>query len=149
VTGFARYAVDGDVEADTAVVNIVDRGGLAVGLASRTDRDPRLRGTKHRAATEREIMVSRGHDGRIVVIVPEVKGNQVTGIALLHVKLHDRLEPSVARAVLQGYRGRYAALKDAVTEREPAFDDALLGDVDLAELLTEPVYVLAEHWRTH
>jgi glutamine---fructose-6-phosphate transaminase (isomerizing) len=50
--------------------------------------------------------------------------------------------------VLQGYRGRYAALKDAVTETEPTFDDARLADVDVVDLLTEPVYVLAERWRT-
>ena len=54
----------------------------------------------------------------------------------------------VARGVLQGYRGRYAALKDAVTETEPAFDDSRLADVDLVDLLTEPVYVLAERWRS-
>ena len=30
------------------------------------------------------------------------------------------------RAVLQGYQGRYGALKDAVTETEPTFDDAVL-----------------------
>jgi glucosamine--fructose-6-phosphate aminotransferase (isomerizing) len=59
-----------------------------------------------------------------------------------------RLAPDVARGVLQGYRGRYAALKDAVTETEPAFDDSRLADVDLVDLLTEPVYVLAEQWRT-
>ena len=26
---------------------VIDRGGLAVGLPSRTERNPRLRGTKH------------------------------------------------------------------------------------------------------
>jgi hypothetical protein len=47
-----------------------------------------------------------------------------------------------------GYRHRYAALKGAVTEVEPTFADAVLGDVDVAELLTRPVAVLAERWRT-
>ena len=51
------------------------------------------------------------------------------------------------RAVLQGYQGRYAALKDAVTETEPAFDDDRLGTVPVIDLLTEPVYVLARLWR--
>ncbi|MFN8035049.1 MAG: SIS domain-containing protein [Acidimicrobiia bacterium] len=147
VTGYTRYRVEGDVLADTATVHVVDRGGMAVGLPTRTDSDPRLRGTKHRAATEREVTVARGHDGRTVVIVPEAKGTQVTGISLLHVHLEDRLDAPAARAVLEGYRGRYAALKDAVTEFEPAFDDAVLARVGLVDLLTDPVYVLAEHWR--
>ena len=53
--------------------------------------------------------------------------------------------------MLQGYgggHGRYAALKDAVTETEPTFDDARLADVALVDLLTQPVNVLAEKWRT-
>ena len=52
----------------------------------------------------------------------------------------------VARSVLQGYQGRYGALQDAVTETAPAFEDALLGELDVVDLLTEPVYVLADRW---
>jgi glutamine---fructose-6-phosphate transaminase (isomerizing) len=76
-----------------------------------------------------------------------VKGNQTTGLTLLHVSFHDRLAPEAARGVLQGYRGRYAALKDAVTETEPTFDEGRLDEIPLVDLLTEPVYVLAEQWR--
>jgi hypothetical protein len=82
-----------------------------------------------------------------VILVPETADAEVTGITLLHVEFRPRLEPSVARRVLSGYRNRYAALADAVTETEPAFDDELLGAVGLVDLLTEPVYVLADRWR--
>jgi hypothetical protein len=51
------------------------------------------------------------------------------------------------RGVLHGYQGRYGALKDAVTETEPSFDDAILAEVPVIDLLTKPVYVLAERWR--
>jgi glucosamine--fructose-6-phosphate aminotransferase (isomerizing) len=147
VTGFTRYRIEGDVD-DGATLHVLDRGGISVNLPSRTDSDPRLIGTKHRVAYEREVTVARGRrDGRTLVIVPELKGNQVTGLTLLHVEFRPRLAPDVARGVLQGYRGRYAALKDAVTETEPTFDDSRLADVDLVDLLTEPVYVLAERWR--
>ncbi|HZP31191.1 MAG TPA: SIS domain-containing protein [Acidimicrobiia bacterium] len=147
VTGYTRYRVEGDPGAEGATVHIVDRGGVAVELPSRTDTDPRLRGTKHRVATTREVTAVRGYDGRTVVIVPEVKHNQVVGLALLHARFAEHLPPDVMRAVLQGYQGRYAALKDAVTETEPLFDDAVLGTVGVIELLTEPVYVLARLWR--
>ena len=130
-------------------LHVVDRGGISVNLRSRTDTDPRLIGTKHRVAYEREVTVARGRrDGRTLIIIPQLKGNQVTGLTLLHVTFRPRLAPEVARGVLQGYRGRYAALKDAVTETEATFDDTRLADVDLVDLLTEPVYVLAERWRT-
>jgi glucosamine--fructose-6-phosphate aminotransferase (isomerizing) len=148
VTGFTRYRIEGDVDGE-ATIHVVDRGGIAANLASRTDSDPRLIGTKHRVAYEREVTVAKGRrDGRTLIIVPELKGNQATGLSLLHVAFRPRLAPDVARGVLQGYRGRYAALKDAVTETEPTFDDARLADVDVVDLLTEPVYVLAERWRT-
>jgi hypothetical protein len=48
--------------------------------------------------------------------------------------------------VLTGYRNRYNAIVDAVTERQPSFDDGVLGDVPLVDLLVEPVHVLASHW---
>jgi glucosamine--fructose-6-phosphate aminotransferase (isomerizing) len=86
-------------------------------------------------------------DGRTVIMIPEVKANAVTGMTLLHVRLAETLEPAAARQVLTGYRGRYAAIRDAVTETVPTFDDAVLGRVALVDLLTRPVYVLAAHWR--
>jgi hypothetical protein len=81
------------------------------------------------------------------VLVPESKGQQVTGMTLLHVRFRDVLPADRAKAVLSGYRTRYSALADAVTETEPVFDDARLGDEPIVELLTQPVYELAKRWR--
>jgi glucosamine--fructose-6-phosphate aminotransferase (isomerizing) len=149
VTGFTRYRVEGDPAGPDATVHVVDRGGVAVGLPSRTDVDPRLTGTKHRVATQRLVTAVRGaRDGRTIVMVPEIKQNQTVGITLLHVRFADRLAPAPMRAVLEGYQGRYSALVDAVTETESTFDDARLGSLPVIDLLTEPVYVLADHWRT-
>ncbi len=147
VTGFTRYRVEGEPGGD-ATVHVVDRGGVAVGLASRTQDDPRLTGTKHRVATQREVTAVRGRrDGRTLVMVPEVKQNRTVGLTLLHVRFAERMPAPAVRAVLEGYQGRYAALVDAVTETEPSFDDGGLATLDVVELLTEPVYVLAEHWQ--
>jgi glucosamine--fructose-6-phosphate aminotransferase (isomerizing) len=147
VTGYTRYAVHGDVAAGLATVEVVDKGGVAAGMRSRSEQDPRLRGTKNRAARQREVTAARGGDGRTIVIVPETKGNEVTGITLLHVAFHDRLPADVATAVLEGYQTRLAALRDAVTEIEPTFRDEVLAEVPVVDLLVEPVHVLAERWR--
>jgi glucosamine--fructose-6-phosphate aminotransferase (isomerizing) len=148
VRGFTRYRIDGDVDAHEATITVVDRGGIARDLPLRTERNPLLRGTKHRVATEREVTVAVGRsDGRHVLIVPEVKGNQCTGLTLLHVGVTERLSATQARSVLEQYRNRYSALKDAVTETEPTFRDDLLAEVPFVDLLTEPVYVLADRWR--
>jgi glucosamine--fructose-6-phosphate aminotransferase (isomerizing) len=148
VVGFTRYRIEGDLDGDAASVHVVDRGGISVDLRSRTDTDPRLVGTKHRVATQREVTVGRGrHDGRTFVIVPELKDNETVGLTLLHARFVPNLTAAVARTVLQGYQGRYGALRDAVTETVPAFDDSVLAGIDLVDLLTQPVYVLADRWR--
>jgi glucosamine--fructose-6-phosphate aminotransferase (isomerizing) len=157
VEGYTRYRIEGwaglagsvGLElGPRATIHVVDRGGVAIGITSRTERDPRLRGTKHRAAEEREVTVARGlNDGRTVILVPETKDTQVTGMTLLHVRFTEFVPPPLARQVLSGYRNRYNALADAVTETEPVFDDERLGVVPFVDLLTQPVYVLAERWR--
>ena len=121
---------------------------MARDLTSRTETNPVLRGIKHRAAEEREVTVGRGgRDRRTLVLVPEVKDNQPTGMTLLHVRFADQLPAETMRTVLSGYRNRYAAISDAVTEVEPSFDDALLGTLPVIDVLTVPVHVLAERWR--
>ena len=152
VTGYTRYRIEGSValsdSAGTATIHVVDRGGVSLDIPSRTDRDPILKGTKHRAAAEREVTVAKGaRDGRTVILVPEIKGNQATGLTLLHAEFVDRAAAETAKAVLSGYRNRYSALVDAVTETEPVLEDDLLATVPLIDLLTEPVHVLAGRWR--
>jgi len=142
VAGWTRYGIAGDT------INVIDRGGIARDIPSRTDDNPVLRGTKHRAATEREVTVVRGRaDGRTLILIPEVKGNQTTGLTLLHVRFHDRLPGDAARRVLEGYRGRYQAIADQVTETEPVMRDDVLGTIDLLALLTVSFVQLADHWR--
>ena len=91
---------------------------------------------------------AKSSDGRTVVIVPEVRGNQCTGLTLLHCRFAERLPAARAKSVLEQYRTRLSALTDAVTETEPTFRDDLLGEIGMVELLTSPVYVLAERWRS-
>ncbi|HEU5082822.1 MAG TPA: SIS domain-containing protein [Acidimicrobiales bacterium] len=153
VVGFTRYRIEGmvDVHSGTggATITVVDRGGIARDLPLRTEQNPVLRGTKHQVAADQEVLVGRGRsDGRTIVIVPEVKDGVTTGITLLHVRFVDHLSAASARGVLAGYRRRLAALRDAVTETEPTFRDDLLAEVPVADLLTLPVSLLADRWRS-
>ena len=147
VVGFTRYAIEGDPARD-ATISIVDRGGLSRDVPSRVERTPQLMGTKRRVASEKEVLVARGRrDGRTVLMVPEVKGGECTGITLLHVRFHDRLPAEVVRGVLQAYDRRYDRLVDWVTETEGDFRDDLLADLPVADLLIEPISDMADHWR--
>ncbi len=143
VVGFTRYGLDGDT------ITVVDRGGLSTGLASRVERRPVLSGTKRSVASQREVLVARGRsDGRTVIFVPEVKAGAATGITLLHVRFHDRLDATTMRGVLQGYDRRYDRLVDWVSETEGEFDERLLGELPVEDLLIEPISDTADHWRS-
>ncbi len=147
VVGYTRYAIEGDPAHD-ATITIVDRGGLSRDVPSRVDRNPQLRGTKRRVASEKEVLVARGRsDGRTVILIPEVKAGTTTGITLLHVRFHDRLPAAAVRGVLQGYDRRYDRLVDWVTETEGTFRDDLLADLAVADLLILPISEVADHWR--
>ena len=142
VRGYTRYRIDGDV------ISIIDRGGISRDLPSRVNGHSVLRGTKRRVASEREVLLAVGRsDGRTVLMVPEVKGAETTGITLLHLALHDRRPSDVMRGVMQGYDRRYDRLVDWVTETEGSFDDSLLGELPVAELLIGPISDTADHWR--
>ena len=148
VTGWTRYAIDGSLDSGTARLSIVDRGGISRDIPSRTDRDPALRGTKHRAVGEREVTVARGRrDGRTFILVPEAKNGEPVGLSLVFVELRDHLPADELVSVLKGYRDRWSALVDAVTETEPSLDMARLEQIPVVDVLTEPVNIVAERFR--
>ncbi len=149
VTGYTRYRIEGRPEDGEATIVALDRGGVAAGIPTRTDQDHRLRGTKNRVASERQVLVATGRrDGRPIILVPEAKDGQATGLTLLHVRFRDRLAPATARGVLQGYRQRYALLRDAVTETEPTFREDLLAEIDVDDLLVASITSLADRFRS-
>ncbi len=148
ITGYTRYRIEGEPE-HGAQIFVADKGGLATNLSSRVADDPSLRGTKHRVAADRELIVSVGSDGRVVLIVPEVKDGETTGLTLCHLKLNEDLDAGTARSVLQGYHKRYRQLVDVVTETEPSFREDLLGSVPTVELLTAPISTVAARWATN
>jgi hypothetical protein len=92
---------------------------------------------------ERELLVARGrHDGRTVMMVPEVKGTQTTGITLLHVRFDGHAAGAGGAGVLQGWDRRYDRLVDwcrkpKAVPRRPAGRDPVV------DLLTVPVSDLA------
>jgi len=146
--GFIRYAIEGNPEKGNAQLHVIDKGGIARDLTSRTERDPKLKGSKHLVALQQNVMITKGrHDGRIIILVPEVKDKQSVGLTLMHIQLRDQLSEQAARHVLQGYQGRYTQIFDYVTETEPTFRSDILTSISVEDLLIMPVQELAELWR--
>jgi glucosamine--fructose-6-phosphate aminotransferase (isomerizing) len=148
VTGSTRYRIDGDGDLDNASIEVVGSTGVAKQMVSRTSADPRLRGTKHLVASERQLLVARGRsDNRTFILIPEVHAGRSVGITLLHIEFHDRISAAAMRGALRGYRHRYTALRDLVTETEPSFDESLLAEIPVVDLLTTPLHIMADQWR--
>ena len=143
-TGSRAGWPDGDAPAV-----VVDRGGIAATPVAPSATGV-LRGTKHKVAIERRGV--RGAEdettGAPIVIVPEAKDDQPTGMTLLPCGSTTVSRSAPPEGASQGYRGRYAALRDAVTETEPTFREDLLADIPVIDLLTVPVSDLAERWRS-
>ena len=142
VTGYIRYVIDGER------IEIADRSGVAAEIESRVGRDTTLRGTKRQVSRERRVLLTRGlRDGRLIVLVPEIKGGDTVGVVLLHVELHERLPAAAAADVMRRYRDRYSRLRYAVTETESSFDEALLADIPTEDLLAGDLTAVAARWR--
>ena len=146
--GFTRYEVQG-LDTENPTIAIVDRGGVSTEIQSRTEDDPVLRGTKHRVASEREVLVTRGaRDDRTLIIIPEVKEAETIGLSLLHVELVENLDIDGLRGVLGGYHNRYDFIRDAVCETEPELDETSLSKIRVVDLLVDPVGLIADRLRS-
>ena len=147
VIGHTRYRISG-LDGDEPTLTILDRAGVSVGIQSRVERDLELRGTKHWVAINKKVLLTKGlRDERTILLIPEVKDGETTGINLLHISLHENLGIQEIRTVLNGYYNRYGAIQDAVRETEPSFRDDFLAEQSVEQLLIDSVDSVAERLR--
>ena len=147
VIGHTRYRISG-LDGDKPTLTILDRAGVSVGIQSRVERDLELRGTKHWVAINKKVLLTKGlRDERTILLIPEVKDGETTGINLLHISLHENLGIQEIRTVLNGYYNRYGAIQDAVRETEPSFRDDFLAEQSVEQLLIDSVDSVAERLR--
>ena len=98
-------------------------------------------------ALQQEVTITRGrHDQRIIILVPEIKDKETVGLTLLHVELETYLTEQAARHVLEGYKDRYTAISDYITETEPTFRADILSAIPVVDLLIAPIEDLHSYW---
>ena len=153
VLGFVRYRLwrggDGPAPGDAATIRVLRAGGLCRDLQSRTVRQPLLQGTKYAVAVEGRLMAARGRtDGRVFIGVPEFSDGTVSALVLIHVRFRERAPAAELRGLLSDYRERYEGLRDHVLRKAPTFDDGLLAELPVEDLLVDPVAQLAERWQS-
>ena len=153
VLGYVRYRLwrggDGPAPGDAATIRVLRAGGLCRDLQSRTVREPLLQGTKYAVAVEGRLMAARGRtDGRVFIGVPEFSDGAVSALNLIHVRFRERAPAPELRRLLSDYRERYDGLRDQVLRNAPEFDDGLLAELPVEDLLIDPVAQLAERWQS-
>ena len=147
VIGHTRYRIS-SLDQENPTLSIIDRGGVSLGIKSRTERDLELRGTKHRVAASKKVLLTKGlRDQRTILLIPEVKDGETIGINLLHIVLRKNLNVQEIKKVLQGYHNRYGGIQDAVRETEPSFRDDFLLEQSIECLLIDSIDSIAESLR--
>ena len=131
VTGYTRYRVEGDpTSTATRPHVVVDRGGVAREHPVAAPSATRCCGAPSTASPlEREVTVARGAaTAARSSSSPRSRTADAPGITLLHVALRTTgCRPRRPAACCRATAAGYAALRDAVTETEPAFREDLLG----------------------
>lgn len=140
VSGATRYAVSSTTDDPTPVIRVRNKTGIATTLPSRADRGAALTGTKRLAVDARHVRLERGRrDGRVVLLIPEMSGQRVSGLSLLHLRLLDRAAASDLAASLEHTGTRLAELQAAVTELDQPFDVDELAELPVETVLLAPV----------
>ena len=147
ITGHTRYKLEGDPLDGDVNISVVEQSGSAEKLVSRVSPNSQLKGTKSLVAREKTIWVAIGKsDGAKVILVPEIKRSKCVGITILHIDINENLDLDSRKNILEGYKQKLFAISDNVTETEDSFDESKLLEIDIMELLTQPVVTLSQHW---
>ena len=64
----------------------------------------------------------------------------------MHVELENQLSEQAARHVMEGYKDRFTAISDYVTETEPTFRADIHASIPVADLLIAPIEELLSYW---
>ncbi len=139
VNGYTLYGIDrlddDGRPADQTTITIRTRGGVSLGMASRTEGTKTLMGTKRMIVRIGRLYVGRGKsDGAPIVIIPLLKGGMVRHLLLIHVRFNEALALREKVEVI-GYA--YNDIRNLVNEYNLAWDDRYLESFSLESLLSE------------
>lgn len=145
IKGYTLYGIDrlddDGRPADQTTITIRTRGGVSLGMASRTEGTKTLMGTKRMIVRIGRLYVGRGKsDGAPIVIIPLLKGGMVRHLLLIHVRYNEALALREKVEII-GYA--YNDIRNLVNEYNLAWEDRYLESFTLESLLSEPPEVIA------
>lgn len=139
VTGTTRYAI-GEGAVGERWIQVVSKEGSSATIPSRADQRVSLTGNKRRVVDARRPRLVRGiKDERLVLLVPEEEGGEVTGLYLLHVQFANTVGAvELLRAArLEG--DRWAELVAQCSELMPNFTESSIATLTPEQALLWPV----------
>jgi len=142
-TGVARYRIT--TGRGGLYARITTKTGAVADLPSRADQGAPLTGSKRRVHDLRVPRLVRGRlDERIVLIVPEHDGTDITNLSVVHVELRQPDSLGELKVAMDATGERMAEIVEAVTETQAAFDANDLLTLPIADVLLEPTHRVAE-----
>ncbi len=140
VDGATRYKVFGldnlGMPGPAATIFTEAQTGIAEQIPSRSSVPGPLKGTKRRVVTRRQLWLGVGkRDGRDLVILPLVADGTIDGLLLLHVRFVADASLGEKVDALKNLGARYEELRCAVTEWDTEWDESLLEDLPVRDLL--------------
>jgi glucosamine--fructose-6-phosphate aminotransferase (isomerizing) len=122
-----------------SLIQVEKKTGVAAQIYSRAEEERPLSGTKWGVVKTRELYLGYGQtDNRKILIMPLVGEKSEGYLLLYHLELLTGGDRSVRLRALSAHRPRLERLKIAVTERNLAWDPALIDCLDNEVLFLRP-----------
>ena len=149
VLGATSYQVEGlgglGEPKETSTVRTLKKIGIAKSMTSRADTEARLVGNKEWSVRSGSLYLGRGsRDKKPIAIVPLVPRGRVEKLVLLHLEFKSNVSRQDKISILQDLRQKYENLKSMVMEQDRSWDDRVLDEIEVEELVMTPVKDLAK-----
>ncbi len=151
IRGYTLYGIrDLDEQgnpADSTLIEILKKDGVAAQMKSRSDQPTVLMGTKRTIVSTGHVHVGKGKsDGASILVIPLLEENNIiANLLLLHIDYNEMLPLAAKRDVL-GYR--YDDIRNLVNEYNLPWQDDHLKSLSLESLFCEPIEVIAGQIRS-
>ncbi|WP_373500945.1 SIS domain-containing protein [Desulfococcus sp.] len=139
--GLTLYRIDGlnllGEPLDSTTITVIKREGTSMAIASRVDRDRRLRGSKRTIVQKGNVYIGKGRkDNRSILCIPltsreSSSASRIEFLLLLHIAFRENI-PLAAKVKALG--GKYDHLKNIVLENNVEWRDSYLDMVDTPDL---------------
>jgi len=152
ILGTTVYRVDGlnflGEPNDDSTIRVVRREGSSLDMASRVEKDARLKGSKRIIVRQGNVYIGKGRkDDRSILCIPVIsdsseRPNIIEHLVLLHIAFKDYV---ALGAKIKALGGKYEHIKNIVQENTISWNDSHLELVEISELFGRSAEKVGEY----